>query len=369
VRIIIVGGGRTGYHLGKHIPRSVIIEKNPEKFKRLNELIGVNALLGDGADEKVLLDAGLEGADAVIIVTADDKINYDVASVAKRYGVKNIISRMENPDNENRFGDLDISAILCPTTVMADYIKELIHPGTEKEFIIKRILVPILSPETMEKAFEEALQLSLKTDAQLILVGNKKEYLGEEQKVLSLLDVPASIEIEKGDLAEAVEKHAKGADLVVVDPEEMSYFEKILKKSIIIRFLEKFDSPILVSRVFKPYKRVLLLADSSKALSRSFELAHLFGEVFKSSVEIMTLEDSIDLKEASEGLREQGKQNEFKVEAVNFEGNLNIEVVKKVKSGAYDLTILPWGSPTLLKDDVGNMIVHNAPGSILVVKG
>jgi trk system potassium uptake protein TrkA len=369
MRILIVGGGRTGYHLVKHIPRSVIIEKNPEKFERLNALIDVNAVLGDGSDEKVLLDAGLKDADAVIIVTADDKTNYDVASIAKQYGVKNIISRMENPDNEAKFFDLDISAILCPTTVMGDYIKELIHPKAEKEFFIKRILVPILGSDTMEKAFEEALQLALKIDAQLILVGNKKEYLGEEQKVLSLLDVPASIEIEKGDLAAAVEKHASGADLIVVDPEEMSYFEKILKKSIIIRLLGKFDAPILVSRVFKPYKRVLFLVDSSKALSQSFDLARLFGEVFKSSIDVMILEDSLDHKEASEGLREHGKQNDFKVEVIDFEGNVNIEVVKKVKSGDYDLTILPWGSPTLLKDDVGDMIVHNAPGSILVVKG
>jgi trk system potassium uptake protein TrkA len=92
-------GGRTGYHLVNHIPRSVIIEKNPEKYEKLNELIGVNAILGDGSNEEVLLKAGLKGADAVISVTADDKTNFDVASISQTYGVKNIIARMENPDN------------------------------------------------------------------------------------------------------------------------------------------------------------------------------------------------------------------------------------------------------------------------------
>jgi hypothetical protein len=43
--------------------------------------------------------------------------------------------------------------------------------------------------------------------------------------------------------------------------------------------------------------------------------------------------------------------------------------VKKVKSGEYDLTVLPWGSQTLLKDDVVDNIIHGAPGSVLVVKG
>jgi len=369
LRIIIVGGGRTGYHLVQQIPRSVIIEKNPDKVERLNSLVGVKTVLGDGADEKVLLSAGLEDADAVIIVTADDQINYKVASIAKKYGVRNIITRMENPDNETRFNSLELSAILCPTTVVAEYIKELIHPGAEKEYFIKKILVPIVSPDTLAKAFEEALQLSLKTDAQLILVGNNQEYVGEERKILSLLDLPASIEIEKGDITAAVEKHAKGADLIVVDPEEMSYFEKIIKKSIIKRLLARFDTPILVSRHFKPYKRILLLADSSNALLVSFEMARLFGEIFRSQIEIMVLEESESIENARHSLRDEGKAHDFKVEKLGVEGNVNIETVKLVKSGDYDLTILPWGSPTLLKDDLGDSIVHNAPKSILVVKG
>ncbi len=369
MRILIVGGGRTGYHLAKHIPRSVIIEKNPKKFDRFNNLIGVSAVLGDGSDEKVLLKAGLKGADAVIIVTADDKTNYEVASIAKRYGVANIISRMENPDNEDKFKDLDIRAILCPTTVVADYIKEFIHPKSQREFFIKRILVPIIGPQTMEEAFEEALQISLRTDAELILVGTEKEYLGEEKKVLSLLDVPARIEIEKGSLTESVERYMKGADLVVVDPEEMSYFEKILKKSIIKRLLERFDTPILVARKFRPYKKILLLADTSGAAEQIFNLAGVFGEIFNTTIEVLMLEESLELEEAGEKLKESGKKNGFEVVESEIEGNINIEVVKKVKSGEFDLTILPWGSPTLLKDDVGDNIIRGAPGSVLTVKG
>ena len=134
-------------------------------------------------------------------------------------------------------------------------------------------------------------------------------------------------------------------------------------------FLERFDTPILVSRHFKPYTRILLLADSSKALSVSFKIARLFGEIFRSQIDIMVLEGSEEIENARQGLRDEGIVHDFKVENISFEGNVNIETVKLVKSGDYDLTILPWGSPTLLKDDLGDSIVHNAPKSILVVKG
>lgn len=369
MKIIIVGGGRTGYHLAKHIPRSLIIEHNQEKYERLNQLIGVKAVQGDGSDEAVLLEAGLESSDALITVTADDKVNFEVAEIAKRYGVPIIISRVENPDNEKKFQDLDISAILCPTTVVADYIRDLIHPKTEKKFPIKKILVPIIGPQTVEEAFEEGLQISLRTDAELVLVGNNKEYIGEEKRVLSLLDVPASIEIEEGDLISGIEKHVEGADLVVVDPEEMSYFEKILKKGIIKRLLENFNTPVLVSRVFRPYKNILIIIDDSEASKKIFELARLFGEIYGSTISAILTEQGLDLEETLEQVKEAGKINGYLVQEEEIEGNTNLEVVKKVKSQDYDLTILPWGSKTFLKDDVISSIVHEAPKSILLVKG
>jgi len=369
MKIIVVGGGRTGYHLAKHIPRSIIIEKDPKKFERLKGLIGVTAVLGDASSEEVLLRAGIEDADAVVIVTADDRTNYEVASLAKKHGVKNIISRMENPDNEKKFEELEISAILCPTTVVAEYIKELLHPPPVKESFIKRILVPIIGPQTMAEAFEEALQISVRTDAKLILIGNKKEHLGEEKKMLSLLDVPAVLEIEEGDMAGAIEKHMAGVDLVVMDPEELSYFERILKKSIIIRLLEGFDTPILVSRVFRPYRKVLLVADASRAIEQSFNMARLFGEIFGSIIEVVMLEDSPELREAAERLRESSRLSGFPVKEEEIEGNINIETIRKVKSGRYELTILPWGDATLLKNDIANSIISDAPGSVLIIKG
>ena len=371
MKIIIIGGGRTGYHLAKHIPRSIIIEKDPEKLERLRELIGVHTILGDAADEDVLLKAGIRDADVMIIVTADDKINYQVASTAKKYGVKNIISRVENPDNEEKFRGLEIGAILCPTKVLADYIKAFIHPKTAKEFFLKKVLVPVIGPETLEEAFEEALQIAVRTNAQLILIGTKKEYLGEEKRMLSLLDVPANTFIEEGDMVAGIEKHIKGADLLVVDPEELTYFEKILKKSLVKKMLEEFITPILISRTRKAYEKVLLVTDASDATHSSFKMTRLFGEIYTSSIDIVDVspEESENLKEEKEALKIHAETNGFHTKELEVEGNMNIEVIKLVKSGEYDLIVLPWGDSTTLKNDVVEGIINEAPGSVLLIKG
>ncbi len=371
MKIIIIGGGRTGYHLAKHIPRSIIIEKDPEKLERLKELIGVNTVLGDASDENVLLRAGIKDADAVITVTADDKTNYQVASTAKKYAVKNIISRVENPDNEEKFRSLEISAILCPTKVLADYIKAFIHPKTAKNFFLKKVLVPVIGPETLEEAFEEALQIVVRTDAQIILIGNKKEYMGEEKRMLSLLDVPASMFIEEGDMVAGIEKHIKGADLMVVDPEELSYFEKILKKSLIKKLLEEFDTPILISRAKKAYEKALLVADASAATSTSFKMTRLFGEIFTTSIDIVDVspEELESVKEEKEALKIHAETNGFHTKELELEGNMNIEVIKLVKSGEYDLIVIPWGDSTTLKNDIVEGIIKEAPASVLLIKG
>ncbi|RMF90769.1 MAG: hypothetical protein D6733_02975 [Methanobacteriota archaeon] len=369
MRIIIIGGGRTGYHLAKHIPRSVIVEKSPEKVERLQGLIGIDVVQGDASDEEVLLKAGIREADMVIAVTADDKTNYEVAGIAKRYGVKNIIARVENPENVGRFEELKISATLCPTTLVANYIRTLAHPKVTEEFPIKKMLVPIIGPQTMEKAFEEALQISVRTDAGLLLIGNSKEHLGEEQRMARLLDVPVDLEIEEGDMVAAIEKHLGDVDLIVMDHEEMSHFERLLKKSIVMRLLERSATPILVARTFRPYGRVLLLADPSEAVARLFEMARLFGEIFSSAVDVLRLGDSPELDAAMEALQGHGAEKGYAVGEIEVEGNRNIEAVKKVKSREYELTMLPWGGATLLKNDVATSIIQEASTSVLIARG
>ncbi len=369
MKVIVVGGGRTGYHLAKSIPRSVIVEKDEGKLERLGDLVGVRVVQGDAADENVLINAGIHNADVVIIVTADDETNYEVSKLSKKYGVRNIISRVENPDNEKKFKDLKINAILCPTRVVADYIKAFIHPKTAKDFFLKKILVPIIGPQTMESAFEEALQISLRTDAELLLIGDKQEYLGEESKMVKLLDVPASLVTEEGDMVPSIEKHIEGADLVVVDPEELTYFEKILKKSLVRKLLGGHDTPILVSRTRKPYSSTLLLLDKSRASETSFKYARLFGEIFTSKTDSIVLEESEDLKEELENLIVHGESSGFEVEKKVLEGNIHIEVIKKVKSDEYDLIIIPWGDTTFLKNDVVEAIIDESKSSILIVKG
>lgn len=133
--IVVVGGGKVGYHLAKSLLNEgqevVIIEKNPRKVARFITELGAVAIEGDGAEVATLQEAGTERADVVAAVTGDDEDNLVIAQVAKkRFNVPRTVARINNPRNEYIFGELGIDATVSATAVILSIIQQEIpqHP-------------------------------------------------------------------------------------------------------------------------------------------------------------------------------------------------------------------------------------------------
>lgn len=113
--IIIVGGGKVGYYLTKHLLDSgnevVVIEKNSRKVENIISDLGGVAIQGDGSDAGPMLEAGMNRADIVVAATGDDEDNLIVCQMAKmKFGVKRTIARINNPKNEHIFSVLGIDS-------------------------------------------------------------------------------------------------------------------------------------------------------------------------------------------------------------------------------------------------------------------
>lgn len=113
--IIIVGGGKVGYYLTKHLLDSgnevVVIEKNLRKVENIISDLGGVAIQGDGSDAGPMLEAGMNRADIVVAATGDDEDNLIVCQMAKKkFGVKRSIARINNPKNEHIFSVLGIDS-------------------------------------------------------------------------------------------------------------------------------------------------------------------------------------------------------------------------------------------------------------------
>lgn len=113
--IIIVGGGKVGYYLTKHLLDSgnevVVIEKNQRKVENIINDLGGVAIQGDGSDAGPMLEAGMNRAEIVVAATGDDEDNLIVCQMAKKkFGVKRTIARINNPKNEHIFSVLGIDS-------------------------------------------------------------------------------------------------------------------------------------------------------------------------------------------------------------------------------------------------------------------
>src|SRR5947208_13919109 len=77
--VIVVGGGKVGYYLSKHLLdrgyEVTLIEKDPRRAEVLNSTLGEIVMVGDGDEMAFLATTGRERPDGVVAVTGGDQDN------------------------------------------------------------------------------------------------------------------------------------------------------------------------------------------------------------------------------------------------------------------------------------------------------
>ncbi len=117
-RIIIAGGG----HIGKRLALALendhqvkIIEKDPIRAKRIaNDLGKTVVLLGDCADEALLLDESIDSADLFCAITDNDGVNIISASLAKSLGARKTICLLNHKSFTKLLAGTGIDVTVLP---------------------------------------------------------------------------------------------------------------------------------------------------------------------------------------------------------------------------------------------------------------
>ena len=114
-RVILVGGGNIGLGLAaalEHRYQVKVIEHNPARVQRISQELNRSlVLLGDAADEELLLEESIESTDVFCAVTNDDEANILSAMLAKRLGARKVISLINRAAYVDlvESGDIDIA--------------------------------------------------------------------------------------------------------------------------------------------------------------------------------------------------------------------------------------------------------------------
>lgn len=154
--IILVGGGKVGYHLSKALLEEghevLLVEKDAATCEAVNEELGSICFRGDGCEAAILAEIGTDRADMLIAVTGDDEDNLVACQVAKhKFGVRRTIARIGDPKNEALFKKLGIDVTVSSTNIIMENIEEKVptHPLThlltieDKGLVIVEVKIPL----------------------------------------------------------------------------------------------------------------------------------------------------------------------------------------------------------------------------------
>jgi trk system potassium uptake protein len=126
MKVVIMGCGRVGARIASLLDHSgnaiTVIDTDSRAFRRLPAGFGGETVIGTGIDEDVLRKAGIEEADAFIVVTNGDNRNIMAAQVARLiFEVPMVICRIYDPVREDTYRRLGLTTV-CPTTTISAII-------------------------------------------------------------------------------------------------------------------------------------------------------------------------------------------------------------------------------------------------------
>lgn len=104
-----------------------IIDKDESSFRKLALSYGGLAIVGNAINVETFIEAGIEKADSVVVVTDSDNINIMTAQLIKTYfNVPNVIIRLYDPEIESVYRELGIKTV-CPSVLSANKIESLLE--------------------------------------------------------------------------------------------------------------------------------------------------------------------------------------------------------------------------------------------------
>ena len=90
----------------------VVLDSNPESFRRLSEELKSRAVVGDGTQRENLVMGGIEEAEVFIAVSSSDTANAMASQMAKHvFQVDKVICRINDPASHEMYTGLGLDAV------------------------------------------------------------------------------------------------------------------------------------------------------------------------------------------------------------------------------------------------------------------
>jgi len=124
---MIIGASRVSFYLAQKLLQSgnrvTIVEKNSELCHQFADALPEAVVIcGDGAQEELLLEEGLESMDAFVTLTGIDEENILLSYLAQSRGVKKVITKINREEFTSMAEKLGIDCTVSPRKLMSNVL-------------------------------------------------------------------------------------------------------------------------------------------------------------------------------------------------------------------------------------------------------
>ncbi|MDG2224547.1 MAG: Trk system potassium transporter TrkA [Rubripirellula sp.] len=171
-RVMIAGGGETGYHLADSLTRrdyrTVILERDSAHCERLAKLLPKATIIHANANRRTVLeDEGAGTVDYFVACTGNDESNIMAGVEARELGAARVMCVVGRPDYANVVGKLGIDRAVSERDVAARQILGFLNQGA----IISQRRLPNGSIGVYELEVVEGARVTNASLAELPLAG------------------------------------------------------------------------------------------------------------------------------------------------------------------------------------------------------
>ena len=212
-RIMIAGGGNTGYFLAKQLidygTSIKILELSRERCEYLSaELSRVLVLNADATDTALLREENLQGMDAFIALTGFDEENLLLSMIAKQNNVPKIVAKISRKSYDSLTSSLGNIMIINPLDICAAEIlhmirkdgvvlfSQVINGQAEFREIMATADMPMTEKTLSELTIPEGVLFAAveRNGAAMVPNGSTKIEPGDKVLVLSMLSSAGELE-------------------------------------------------------------------------------------------------------------------------------------------------------------------------------
>lgn len=140
---LIIGGGKISYYLAEELIdygiTVKIIENKLQRCEELSELLPKAIVVyGDGTNNRILLEEGIDKVDSLVSLTSMDEANIIISTFAKSVNCGKVITKVNNANYAPILGQIGLDSVISPKDVSSSnvirYVRGISSDNKSSEF-------------------------------------------------------------------------------------------------------------------------------------------------------------------------------------------------------------------------------------------